>query len=177
MKQDYLTPFLKHLSLQMPEQVSEYITTVGIEDIVQKGGEGDDDDTETKPEGDKNDESVTKALAEKIANAIVSGLKKSNKYLEERNKRKKKIEADKNKIKRMTMVNPIDMNYGGGLLVFGPDFNIKKMIHMFYIEKAPMYFSTEIGEIMDNNVVNQKLKKKKTYSSANIANEIKTVIE
>jgi hypothetical protein len=167
MKQDYLTPFLKHLSLQIPEQVSEYINTTGIDNILQKGGDD-------KP---KNNDSDTKALAKMIVNAITSALTKSDKYLEERNKRKKKIEADKKKIKSMTMANPIDMNYGGGILVFGPDFKIEEMIHMFYNEKKPMYFSIPVEDTMSDNIVNTNIDIQTPYSSADITNKIKTIIK
>jgi hypothetical protein len=168
MKQDYLTPFLKHLSLQMPEQVSEYINTTGIDNILQKGGD----------DNPKNNNSETTALAKMIVNAIKSALTQSNKYLEERAKREKKIEADKKKIKSMTMANPIDMNYGGGILVFGPDFKIEEMIHMFYAGNTkPMYFSIPVEDTMSDNIVNTNIDIQTPYSSADITNKIKTIIK
>jgi hypothetical protein len=75
------------------------------------------------------------------------------------------------------MPNAINLYYGGGLLVFGPDFNIKQMIHMFYDDKTkPVYFSNEIGDSMEDDIINKNLTTSKPYASANIIQEIKDVI-
>ena len=163
MKQDYLTPFLKHLSLKMPSPVSDSVEIDKKEEasvvIELVGGGGDD------------------KLATMIINAIKLGLKQSNKYLEAAAKRKKKIQEDKEKIKRISMTNGIDMNYGGGLLVFGPNFKIEKMIHMFYDKQKPMYFSTSVEDTMENDVVIDKISDSEPYMSTTIAQEIKEVIK
>jgi len=185
MKQEYLTPFLKHLSLKLPEPAIQYPTTTGIENIVQKGGDGDEENKEEEEEEEPNqnsndsNESGNNYLANMIVKAINLGLSKSDKYLEQRDKRKKKIRADKNKIKGITMANGIDMNYGGGILVFGPNFQIKQMIHMFYDQETkPMYFSTPVQSRMDDDVVNKNIKNKpKPYTSAKIAQEIKKIFQ
>jgi hypothetical protein len=163
MKQDYLTPFLKHLSLKMPSPVSDSVEIDKKEEasvVIELVGGGDDD-----------------KLATMIINAIKLGLKQSNKYLEAAAKRKKKIQEDKEKIKRISMTNGIDMNYGGGLLVFGPNFKIEKMIHMFYEKQKPMYFSTSVEETMEDNVVNENISESKPYTSITIVQEIKDVIK
>ena len=164
MKQDYLTPFLKHLSLKMPSPVSDSVEIDKKEEasvvIELVGGGGDDE-----------------KLAGMIIKAIAAGLKQSNKYLEAGAKRNKKIQADKEKIKRISMTNGIDMNYGGGLLVFGPNFKIEKMIHMFYDEQKPMYFSTSVEETMEDDVVNENITNPQQYTSTTIAQEIKDVIK
>jgi hypothetical protein len=122
--------------------------------------------------------SKEKVLALMITDAIISGLKKSDKYVKDKNKRVGKIRADIKKIKAMGMPNAINLYYGGGILVFGPKFNIQKMIHMFYnSETKPVYFSKEIGDSMEDNVVNENLTQTKTYASANIIQEIKDVIK
>ena len=165
MKQDYLTPFLKHLSLKMPSPVSDSVEIDKKEEasvVIELVGGGD---------------TTKEKLAGMIINAIKLGLKQSNKYLEAAAKRKKKIQADKEKIKRISMTNGIDMNYGGGLLVFGPNFKIEKMIHMFYDKQKPMYFSTSVEDTMENDVVNENISKSKSYTSTTIAQEIKDVIK
>jgi hypothetical protein len=162
MKQDYLTPFLKHLSLKMPSPVSDSVEIDKKEEasvvIELVGGGGDE------------------KLAGMIINAIKLGLKQSNKYLEAAAKRNKKIQADKEKIKRISMTNGIDMNYGGGLLVFGPNFKIEKMIHMFYDKQTPMYFSTSVEDTMEDDVVIDKISDSEPYMSTTIAEEIKKII-
>ena len=165
MKQDYLTPFLKHLSLKMPSPVSDSVEIDKKEEasvVIELVGGGD---------------TTKEKLAGMIINAIKLGLKQSNKYLEAAAKRKKKIQADKEKIKRITMTNGIDMNYGGGLLVFGPNFKIEKMIHMFYDKQKPMYFSTSVEDTMEDDVVSEKISDSEEYTSTTIAQQIKEVIK
>jgi hypothetical protein len=173
MKQDYLTPFLKHLSLTLPTPSRGVINGGSSDDIQIPANK--DPLVELVGGGD----TTTDQLATMIINAIKSGLSKSDKYLQDQAKRKKKIRADKNKIKGITMANGIDMNYGGGILVFGPNFQIKQMIHMFYDQETkPMYFSTPVQARMDDDVVNKNIKNKpKPYTSAKIAQEIKKIFQ
>ena len=191
MKQDYLTPFLKKANLHIPltlyldnplmsnkglndlplvepleplgplEPLVEPLEPLGpLEPLVEGGG------------------SIEKALAKMITDAIISGLKKSDKYVKDKEKRLGKIRADIKKIKIISMPNAINLYYGGGILVFGPNFNIQKMIHMFYnTDTKPVYFSKEIGDSMEDNVVNKNLTQSKKYTSANIIQEIKDVIK
>ena len=151
----------------MPSPISEMIPTAEIDkkdevsldiELVRGGGNADE------------------KLADMIINAIVAGLKQSNQYLEEASKHNKKIQTDKNKINRITMDNGIDMNYGGGLLVFGPNFKIEQMIHMFYDKKKPVFFSTPVQDSMADDVVNTNIRQPTSYNSTTITEEIKKVI-
>ena len=147
----------------MPSPVSDSVEIDKKEEasvVIELVGGGDDD-----------------KLAGMIIKAIAAGLKQSNKYLEAAAKRNKKIQEDKEKIKRISMTNGIDMNYGGGLLVFGPNFKIEKMIHMFYDKQTPMYFSTSVEDTMEDDVVNENITNPKPYTSTTIAQEIKEVIK
>ena len=171
MKQEYLTPFLKHLSLTLPTPSREVINGGSSDDIQIPANK--DPLVELVGGGD----TTTDQLATMIINAIKSGLSKSDKYLQDQAKREKKIQSDKNKINRMTMANGIDMNYGGGILVFGPNFKIEQMIHMFYDEKTkPMYFSIPVQDSMEDNVVNTNIRKPTPYTSVDITREIKKII-
>ena len=171
MKQEYLIPFLKHLSLTLPTPSREVINGGSSDDIQIPANK--DSPVELVGGGDTTDDQ----LATMIINAINSGLSKSDKYLQDQAKRVKKIQADKNKINRITMANGIDMNYGGGILVFGSNFKIEQMIHMFYDAKTtPMYFSTSVQDSMENDVVNKNISEPKAYTSVNITQEIKRII-
>jgi hypothetical protein len=206
MKQDYLTPFFKKANLHIP--ITLYLENLpmsnkglndlpSMEDMPVSGGGILKSSAKAvgsiiaaplsiaKGTGDyigkkiyRSTVSKENVLALMITDAIISGLKKSNVYLKDKNKRDIKIKEDMNKIKRLTISNAIDLKYGGGILVFGPNFNIQKMIHIFYnTETKPVYFSKEIGDTMEDNVVNENLTKSKLYSSANIIQEIKDVIK
>ena len=193
MKQDYLTPFLKKANLHIPLTLylenrpmsNKVLNELPLEPfepleplsplIEESSGGGIGKFVyRNLVKGVSNE----KVLALMITDAIISGLKNSNVYLKDKNKHDIKIKEGMNKIKRLTISNAIDLNYGGGILVFGPKFNIQKMIHMFYnTETKPVYFSKEIGDSMEDNVVNENLTKSKLYSSANIIQEIKDVIK
>jgi len=171
MKQEYLTPFLKHLSLTLPTPSREVINGGSSDDIQILANK--DSPLELVGGGD----TTTDQLATMIINAIKSGLSKSDKYLQDQAKREKKIQSDKNKINRITMENGIDMNYGGGILVFGPNFKIAQMIHMFYDAKTnPVYFSTSVQDSMADDIVNKNISRPNQYTSVDITQEIKKII-
>lgn len=168
MKQDYLTPFLKKANLHIPLTDNPLMSNKGLNELpleplgplLEGGGSNETD------------------LAKKITDAIISGLNKSDKYVKDKEKRLGKIRTDIKKIKRISMPNAINLYYGGGILVFGQNFNIQKMIHMFYnTETKPVYFSKEIGDSMEDNVVNENITQFEPYTSANIIQEIKDVIK
>lgn len=176
MKHNYLTPFLNHLSLTMPSPVSDIAeinkkkeTSLVIELV---GGDKEADKELKKIEREN------KELAIIITNAIVAGLKQSKKYLEKpKDTYDEKIQVDKDKIKRITMTNGIDMNYGGGLLVFTSNFKIEKMIHMFYLQEKPKYFSISVEDTINEDVANEMMTNTKEYTSTDIALEIKKVLD
>ena len=190
MNDKYLTPFFKKANIVY----NNTSNSTAINNELQKGGDLKDFAKSTAklvgsvasatPNVLSNaSEKLSKKLMDKntlanmITDAIVAALKKSDEYLKDSEKRRGKIQADISKIKGMTMPNAINLYYGGGLLVFGNDFEIKKMVHMFYDDKTqPVYFSEEIGDTMENNTVNQKLGTPNPYTSANIIQEIKEVI-
>jgi hypothetical protein len=72
-----------------------------------------------------------------ITNAIIKGLGQSIKS-------QKKIESDKENIRNMTIENGIDLNRGGGLLLFGPNLQINNMVHMFFNGSTASYFKQDI---------------------------------
>ena len=232
MKQDYLTPFLKHLSLNLPANLaesSEMEPILSASDLrkgvkhvsLQMPGslepmlsnaplDTNDNNSHTggaipgktlgrlasaiyntpKSFGKKFMETTPERLAVMITDAIKSGLTQSNKSqtkekdssqpkekdISQPKEKANSVQADINRIKRITMANGIDLYYGGGLLVFGPNFKIEKMIHMFYDTQKPMYFSTPVNDTMADNVLNTNIANAKPFSSADITQEIKTVI-
>jgi hypothetical protein len=84
-----------------------------------------------------NTETSNDLLASMITNAIIKGLGQSIKS-------QKKIESDKENIRNMTIENGIDLNRGGGLLLFGPNLQINNMVHMFFNGSTPVYFKQDI---------------------------------
>jgi len=195
MNDEYLTPFFKKANIVYNNTPNS--TTINNE--IQKGGDLKDfakstaklvgsvasatpnllNSASKKLSKKIYDKSSPNGLSNMITDAIVSALKKSDEYLKDSEKRRGKIQTDISKIKGMTMPNAINLYYGGGLLVFGNDFEIKKMVHMFYDDNTkPVYFSEEIGDSMDNNTVNKKIStpNPNPYTSANMIQEIKEVI-
>lgn len=112
--------------------------------------------------------SKEEVLALMIKDAIQKALKNSVKNINADKEKLKQIQTDIQTIKKMILANKIDMDYGGGLLVFGPDFHIQKMIHFF----DKNYFSTEIGAVMKDDAVQSGMTQAQAYSSKTIADEI-----
>jgi hypothetical protein len=98
--------------------------------------------TKTSPEN---------ALAKRIIKSIQNALKIVNKDMDA-------SEEDIKRVKQLKIVNQIDMNFGGGLLMFDKEFKMNQIIHMFYSEKKPYYISLPVGkDILPNDILNQNL--------------------
>jgi hypothetical protein len=48
------------------------------------------------------------------------------------------------RLEKFFVPKPIDLEYGGGFLVFGKDFKIQRMIHVGMFEENPLYKESEI---------------------------------
>lgn len=71
----------------------------------------------------------------------------------------KELKRDYEKIKNLKMTNQIDLNYGGGFLIFDSNFKIQHMLHVLNDpQNKPKFMSLPIGENMENNTINANLK-------------------
>lgn len=90
-------------------------------------------------------------LAKRIMKSIQNALKIVNNETD-------LSEEDIKRVKNLKIENQIDMNFGGGLLMFDKDLKINQIVHMFYNEKKPYYISLPVGEdILPNDILNQNL--------------------
>ena len=117
-------------------------------------------------------------LSRKITEAIKIALYNASVQLAEGEKSDelldKRIEQDIENIKKLVIQNQIDMNYGGGFLIFDSKFNIKELMYLGFIEgKTPMYASESVEPNMMNNTINNILHNSmKEYDSETVADEI-----
>ena len=73
----------------------------------------------------------------------------------------------------MLTTNNIDIEYGGGLLIFGTDLQIKKMIHMFQLKnESNKYFVKEIDANIENDVILEGIHDSNEFDSSIIVQEI-----
>ena len=90
-------------------------------------------------------------LAKRIMKSIQNALKIVNNETD-------LSEEDIKRVKNLKIENQIDMNFGGGLLMFDKDLKINQIVHMFYNEKKPYYISLPVGkDILPNDILNQNL--------------------
>ena len=178
MNRDYLIPFLNHLSLKLPSNVV-YNNTIRA--IVDKnthiGGKAisqvqSKQNQMIKPKGliggAQGDEEKKQqlTLATMISKAIIAGFNISK-------ERVKKDKLDEDNIKKMLTTNNIDIEYGGGLLIFGTDLQIKKMIHMFQLKnESNKYFVKEIDANIENDVILEGIHDSNEFDSSIIVQEI-----
>jgi hypothetical protein len=103
--------------------------------------------------------------AKKLANTIVSSIQKAFDIM----KLKEKVrEIDLQKISKLVIEKPVKLNFGGGLLVFGPDLKVSSMIHVFNKENQPFYFEKKFSSSLEPNTVNEGLQSDKKYDAKSI---------
>jgi len=110
-------------------------------------------------------------LAKKIVDSI-------NMSLDVLDNQSKQITKDYEKIKNLKMKNQIDLNYGGGFLIFDSNFKVQHMIHLLNDpQNAPKFMSLHIGENMENNTINANLKDNhQPYQAVSVVTEIKKIV-
>jgi len=91
--------------------------------------------TKTSPENN---------LAIKFTQAIQSALKIVSTD-------KKYLENEYARLAKLVIKNPIDMNIGGGILLFGPDFQIQSFTHIFKKDGSLFSFENTIGSPSEND--------------------------
>jgi len=117
-------------------------------------------------------------LSRKITEAITTALYNASVQLANGEKGDelldKRIEEDIENIKKLVIQNQIDMNYGGGFLIFDSKFNIKELMYLGFTEdKTPMYGLEPIQPNMTNNTINTILHNSmKEYDSETVADEL-----
>lgn len=90
----------------------------------------------------------------------------------------KQVTKDIEKIKKFEVPKQIDMNYGGGFIVFDSNFNIKDMIYTCYKDNNPKFASIDIKPTMPNNAINTLLQgNMQTYSSKKIVEKMNKIIK
>jgi len=112
------------------------------------------------------------ALARKIVISIQNALG-------EITKSQKVIQEDIEKIQRLTIPNQIDLNYGGGILIFDGDFNIIQTMYFCYQNgETPVYMNEPIDTSnTENDFLNQLLAEEHPpYASKPITIELLSVL-
>jgi len=84
------------------------------------------------------------------------------------------IEQDIEKIAKLTIPNQIDLNYGGGILIFDGQFNIIETLYFCYQEDKPISASESINPSnTENDFLNQLLNEEhRLYNSKQITRQI-----
>jgi hypothetical protein len=173
MKQDYLAPFLKKANIP---DIRDLPAVQDMPFLQEGGGVLNQPFTYIGKKVYRNImASKEEVLALTIKDIIRKALKISKNKQKYNEEREKQIQIDIQTIQKMTLTNKIDLEYGGGLLVFGPDFNISQMIHLFGKDN-PQFFSTDVGAVMNPDVVNTNMNEAQQYSSQSIVDVIENVV-
>lgn len=113
-------------------------------------------------------------IVKSIQDALNISIKKSSLLDKNTAEHDIQVKKDIEKITKFVISKKIDMNYGGGLLMFDSTFDIKNMIYMCNRDNKPMFDSLKIEPNMKNNSINTILQgSMQTYKSAKIVEEIK----
>jgi hypothetical protein len=83
-------------------------------------------------------------------------------------------EIDLQKIAKLVIEKPVNLNFGGGFLVFGPDLKITSMIHIYNKDNEPFYFEKEFNSAIEKNVINEGVKSDKKYT---LKQNVKSITE
>jgi hypothetical protein len=124
MTNKYLVPFLKKRGIHIKETpiISELVTQGGAKGIISK----------IKSFGTRLKKSIVGVSKEaKLALKITNTIKKSLQNVSQ----KKAVDKDNSiQIDKLFVSTPIDLDYGGGFLVFDSNFQIRKLIHMATVD-------------------------------------------
>ena len=120
-------------------------------------------------------------LAEQIVKSIQSALEISYKKSEALgiNSAEHALKVKKNleMIKKLAITKQIDLNYGGGLLVFDSNLSIKNMIYICNKDDKPNFATVKVEPNMKNNSINAILKGvMQPYKTEKVVEEIKSKI-
>ena len=185
------------------DDIKPPLDTSHIQPIIQKiiGGEGEIENTvgplnEAGPQALDNNgvqppkpsilSSITtlfksKTPEEKLAVKIVKSIKNALDFINKKDnasnlneaEHTEQVKKDIEKLRKFIVTKQIDMNYGGGFMVFDSNFNMKNMIYTCYKDKIPKFASEEIQPSMVANSVNSILQgKMDNYDSKKIVETI-----
>lgn len=114
-----------------------------------------------KFQGGGSEEDKAKKKAEKLAQKITKTILQAFSNLKEKDKIK---EAELQKVAKLTFTNPIDLNFGGGFLIFGPDLQINSMTHIFNKDTKLFYFERPITSTIEKDIVNNGIESDTPYN-------------
>ena len=168
-------------------------------------GGGEEDSTEPQKEVSKKKTSILTKIKNAPANAIYSaktGLKSAVNYATGTSTEEVKIkklaeditdsfqqaiykidlkaqlkEIDLQKISKLVIEKPVNLNFGGGFLIFGPDFKIISMIHIFNKNNEPFYFEKNFNSHIEPNVINEGVKSEQKYTVKQNVKSITDIIK
>jgi len=86
-------------------------------------------------------------------------------------------EIDLQKISKLVIEKPVNLNFGGGFLIFGPDFKITSMIHIFNKNNEPFYFEKNFNSHIEPNVINEGVKSEQKYTVKQNVKSITDIIK
>jgi hypothetical protein len=111
----------------------------------------------------------------KFSVKIIKTIRNALRHISQKNADRKDNET---RLENLVVTKPIDMEYGGGFLVFNGTFNIKKMVHMGFISgeqegiKEPKYGISDITSNMDLSQISRQ----EPYNIDEIVKEILKII-
>jgi hypothetical protein len=82
-------------------------------------------------------------------------------------------EIDLQKLSKLVIEKPINLNFGGGLLIFGPDLKISSMIHIYNKNNEPCYFEKQFTSTIEKNTINDGIKSDEKYDIQKIIQSIR----
>jgi len=85
-------------------------------------------------------------------------------------------EIDLQKIAKLVIQKPVNLNFGGGFLVFGPDLKITSMIHVFNKENQPFYFEKQFTSSIEPTSINDGVKSELKYTVKQNVKSINDII-
>jgi len=85
-------------------------------------------------------------------------------------------EIDLQKIAKLVIQKPVNLNFGGGFLVFGPDLKITSMIHVFNKENQPFYFEKQFTSNIEPTAINDGVKSELKYTVKQNVKSINDII-
>jgi hypothetical protein len=111
-----------------------------------------------------------KELSKKITDAI-------QKAFSINHQKEKLRQLELQKVSKLVIEKPINLNFGGGFLIFGDDLKISSMIHIFNKENQPFYFEKGFSSIIENNTINESWKSEEAYNVKTINEKIKNKLK
>jgi hypothetical protein len=120
--------------------------------------------------GTSTEEDKIKKLAEDITDSFQQAIYKIDLKAQLK-------EIDLQKISKLVIEKPVNLNFGGGFLIFGPDFKITSMIHIFNKNNEPFYFEKNFNSHIEPNVINEGVKSEQKYTVKQNVKSITDIIK